>query len=472
MTSLKKTLLLGLTTMFASAWIGCSDDDEIGKAEIRVIHASPDAPGVDIYIDGVADPVITNLKYGDASAYLSVDEGDYNFLIRATGAAADSAPAFSTGPLTLNEGDRVSALAAGLLASTNDADKFRVLPLAEGFDSPAAGNAIVRIVHASADAPTVAIDVNNDGTPELSDVSRFAESGPAGVELPAGQALQIGIWAESPLARVTAFTTPELPEAGELFVIATGLIGKAARQADGFSLLAVGANGVIGTISQNPVVYALHASPDAPAVDIYAGTAKLVDNAEFGDLSQPIQVAPGQYTLDFYETGTGPGTPVVSVQTPQLAAGEQYLAAASGFLTPGTGQASFQLVPAAEAFVLDDSANGRVRVVHASPDAPAVDVSTLDQGQMAQPVLVGALPFSNATAGEGLSVPPGTITLGVAAAGQLDPVATFNIPVKAGIRAFAVAAGALVTAHGQQSFRILIVDTSASPWAVVEVPPN
>ena len=66
------------------------------------------------------------------------------------------------------------------------------------------------------------------------------------------------------------------------------------RESAGFGLLAVGPDGTIGLIRQNPVVFALHASPDAPAVDIYAGETALTTNLAFGQLSTPAAGAAGR----------------------------------------------------------------------------------------------------------------------------------------------------------------------------------
>jgi hypothetical protein len=131
------------------------------------------------------------------------------------------------------------------------------------------------------------------------------------VELPSGNELQVGIWAGTPLARVTAFTTLALPDGGELFVIALGSIADLPREETGFSLLAVGSNpvGTFGLIRQNPTVYALHGGPDAPAVDIFAGDLELVDNLSFADLSGDIQVPPGRYTLELLPDVTGLRSP-------------------------------------------------------------------------------------------------------------------------------------------------------------------
>jgi hypothetical protein len=261
--------------------LACSDDDDnpmmpapdMGSgSELRVIHGSPDAPAVDIYAEGVAGALITNLAYGETSVYLPLDAGTYNIQIRAAGSLPTSTPAFETGDIVVPDGAKITALAAGLLTSIDDEDKFRVILLPENFTAPGAGNAAVRIIHAGADAPTVALDVGNDATVDVPNFERFGDTGVAGVALPSGTELQIAVWAGNPLERVTVFTTPQLPEGAELFVVATGLLSELPRDDDGFSLLAVSPTGSIGFIKQNPVVFALHASPDAPAVDIYAGS--------------------------------------------------------------------------------------------------------------------------------------------------------------------------------------------------------
>jgi hypothetical protein len=453
---------------------GCDDDDapvapDMGEgAMLRVIHASPDAPAVDIYAEGVSGALITDLEYGETSAYLDLDAGTYNVQLRAAGADPGSAPAYETGDLTITDGAKITALAVGLLGSSNADDKFRVLPLAEAFADPGAGNAAVRIVHGSADAPTVALDVGADGTPEIDDFERFEETGETGVALPSGTELQIAIWAGNPLSRVTVFTTPQLPEGGELFVIATGLLGKYPREDDGFSLLAVAPSGSIGFIKQNPSVFALHASPDAPAVDIYAGTTMLVQNLDFSELSAIVQVPPGAYTLDFKATGSG--QTAVSATTPSLAAGERYLAIASGFLS--SGMPAFQLIPVGDAFTLGGT-DPLVRVVHSSPDAPAVDVGTVSEGVVTPVADYVNIDFTESSTGAGTALPVGTLDIGVAATGTTAPVATFTITTVSGMKVFAVAAGSIADPPvGGEGFRLLVVDTVTFPWVAVEVLPN
>ena len=80
------------------------------------------------------------------------------------------------------------------------------------------------------------------------------------------------------------------------------------------------------------MVYVLHTSPDAPAVDVYVGGSdtELVDNLSFGELSPPVQVPPAAYTLDV-RVWDG-GAVAATVATPELVAGERYLAVASGFV--------------------------------------------------------------------------------------------------------------------------------------------
>jgi hypothetical protein len=457
----------------------CGDDDgdddpvPTAPARLRVVHASPDAPAVDVYAEGSTTPLLSDLSYGEVSGYLEVDAGSYNLLVRPAGQPT-AEPVYETGALTLAAGADITAVAAGLVGSTDSADSFRVLALAEGFATPGADQAQVRIVHAGADAPTVGIDVGDDdpAAPEVASLARFADTGAAGVALPAGQALQVGIAAGG--NRVTAFTTPALPAGGELFLIAAGRLGDLPRTATGFAVIAVGPSGLVGIVKQNPVVYALHASPDAPAVDVRNadGDGVVAADLAFGELAR-AQVPPGAYTLDVYAAGSPPGTPAASAAVPALAAGGRYLAIASGFLSPVGDEAPFQLI-ALEDQLAVTATGARVRVVHASPDAPAVNVGTLTAGgsTLAEPVLVPGLAFPTATAAEGLAVPAAALRLGVSAAPSTAAVAAFPVTTVDGLRAFAVAAGALSPGDGEASFRLLIVDTTAAPWTVAAVAPE
>jgi hypothetical protein len=463
------TLTLALTALTAA---GCSDDAETpaeGTAQLRVVHASPDAPAVDVYARGSATPLFRNVQPGDVTTYGSLAAGSYVIELRAAGSPAGAAAAFTTGELALTDGARVTAVAAGRLGSTAEADRFRVLPLAEGWDAVPAGKARVRVVHASADAPAVGIDVGDDGTVEVASLERWADTGAAGVELPAGVALQLGIRAGA--ARVTAFTTPALPAGGELFVIATGLLAERPSAATGFALLAAGSTGKIGLVRQNPVVHALHASPDAPAVDLFAGGAELADDLAFAELSGSIQVPPGAYTIDFFAHQAGAtrpaGAPAASVRTPELAAGERYLAIATGFLGASGSEQPFQLLAYGEAFLRSASA-ARLRVVHASPDAPMVDIGAGAPFS----AIFRDVKFGDASPGEGVEVAAGPLTVGVAPAGTTAPVARFALAPVAQQQIFAVAVGALAPSSGRQGFRLVAIDTSTWPWTGAAVLPS
>ena len=481
-----KVLVTTLAASMSMLAAGCGDDDDkkpndpppppAETARLRVIHGSPGAPAVDIYAEGQATPLFTNVKYGDTTAYATVPAGTYNVQVRAAGAAASSAPVYSTGPLTLSSGATVSALAAGLMSSTDNTQSFRVLPLAEGFAAPADGKARVRIVHAGADAPTVALDVGNNDSVEVASLARFNDTGAAGVELPAGQSLQIGVLAGN--TKVTAFTIPELPSRGEVFVIATGQLSAKPRETNGFSLLAAG----LGFIKQNPVVYALHGSPDAPPVDIFASNDQLADNLSFGNLSAPIQVPPGTYNLDFFGYTAGAmrpsGNPAGRGGTPALVAGERYLVVASGFLSPASDDptsSTFELLPFAEGFT-SDANSMRLRVVHASPDAPVVDVSPLDNGQVPAVAAFNDVAYRQASAPAGEALGPVEADVGVAAAeaSSRAPAAIFRLNTAPfiGKGVFAVAAGALSPSQGDESFRLIAVDTSASPWTASTLQPR
>ena len=462
-------------TLTGAAWtaLACGGDvaEQEGNAEVRVVHAAAGAPAVDVYLAGDEEPVVAGLAYGQASGFAELPAGELEFEIRPAGAGAASDPIYSTGPLTIHAGSRVDAIAAGRLDGAGSDDAFRLLTLVE--EAPASSDAaLVRIVHAGADAPAVAIDVGDDGAAEIEGLARFTDTGGEAIELPADTELRIGILAGLPLSPVTSFTVPPLPAGHEALIVAAGLLSADPADADGFSLLAFTPT-ASARIAQDPVVYALHAGPDAPAVDLYTpDTRPLALGLSFGHLSAGFRVAPRPQVINVWPAGVEHGAaPAAAATTPALTAGQRYLVIASGFLAPGEGEQAFGLVAAAVEFDREDG-GARVRLVHASPDAPAVDVGTV-HGDAFGALLASDLSYGQTTPGKGVSVTQTPVNLGVAATGTASIAARFDgVAIEPGARLFAVAAGALAPAAGRESFRLIVVDAGAASWTATSIHPN
>ena len=58
---------------------------EPGQARIRIIHASPDAPALDICRAGTGECIFTNLTFRSNTGYLTLEAATYNIDIRQTG---------------------------------------------------------------------------------------------------------------------------------------------------------------------------------------------------------------------------------------------------------------------------------------------------------------------------------------------------------------------------------------------------
>ena len=454
MQTLQRSLLL--VVLSSSGLLAACDDDE---ASLRVVHASPGAPAVDVYTAGSATPFAT-VAYGETSPYVDLMPGDYNLIVRVAGT---DTIVYETATINIDDDDDViTAVAAGDVASTDPAKSFRVLPLFENFGDEHTGEARIRIVHASPDAPAVDIDLDDDGSIDIKSLTRFGDTGADGIVVVSGTSLQIGIGAGG--QRLTAFTTPQLPSRSEVFVIATGFVADLPREATGLSLLAVAEDGIPSMIAQNPTVYALHVSPDAPALDVRANGVLLYPDLSFSDLV-PAQIPPGDYTVTFSPVGN-PDITVASARLVGLAAGERYLAIATGMLTPAAAdEARFNLTVYQDQFALD--AQPRIRAIHSSPDAPTVDISTVTGDQLDTPPLIAELTFTEATSGDGLVVPATpALTVGIAPTRTTTPISTFDLNTSGALHEFVIAAGAATPATDEQFLRLLIVNTLPTPWSI------
>lgn len=143
---MRRNSLIALGIALAAA--GCGSDTTAAGLElsrIRVVHASPDAPNLDIYLDGNREAA--NVPYAGASNYLPVIFGTRVVELTATG----SQTPLIQSALPVAQGTDYTLLAVNRLAS------IQALVLTDDNSAPAAGQAKLRIIHAAPSAP--AIDV-------------------------------------------------------------------------------------------------------------------------------------------------------------------------------------------------------------------------------------------------------------------------------------------------------------------------
>lgn len=176
-------------------------------------------------------------------------------------------------------------------------------------------------------------------------------------------------------------------------------------------------------------VRVIHASPDAPAVDIYVDGQPAFEDVGFKDVTDYASLAPGEKTIQVYaSSANGEGKPVLE-QKLAVEAGKNYSVVAVGKLE----NLSLKVLE-------DKKGSGEksgLRAVHASPNAPAVDI-----GIKGGEALIKNLAFSQNS--EYQLIDPGTYNLEIRAAGTDKAVLDLpNLPVEAGVNYTAIALGLL-----------------------------
>lgn len=133
--------------------------EQISPGYLRVLHAVPDAPNVDVYANEKL--IIRNLPYGQYTKYMPMSEGTYKICLYATG--TKDTP-FCANMLTINNTDIFTVAATGTLSNIG----FLAIHDANVPTSPS--KAMIRFGHLSPNAPAVDITLP-DGTILFSNVS-------------------------------------------------------------------------------------------------------------------------------------------------------------------------------------------------------------------------------------------------------------------------------------------------------------
>ncbi|MFN8294745.1 MAG: DUF4397 domain-containing protein [Chitinophagales bacterium] len=145
--------LLGLAAL-TFALVSCKEETTTtpDTAKVNVVHASPDAPGVDLLVDGTK--VNTSaLSFPDNTGYLTVNAGARNFKVNVSG----------TSTTVINVTPTLTKNANYTVFAVDSVSKISPLLLTDDLTAPASGKAHVRFVHLSPNAPAVDVAVASSG---------------------------------------------------------------------------------------------------------------------------------------------------------------------------------------------------------------------------------------------------------------------------------------------------------------------
>ncbi len=154
---MKKQTLIFAASLFALAttFMSCEKSDktvETSQANVLVVHASPDAPSVDLLVDSVKVNTAA-LTFPSNTGYLKVNSGTRNIKVNVTGTTTTVINA----NLALTKDKSYSIFAVDSVANITP------LVIEDDLTTPQSGKAHVRFIHLSPDAPAVDIAVASTG---------------------------------------------------------------------------------------------------------------------------------------------------------------------------------------------------------------------------------------------------------------------------------------------------------------------
>jgi hypothetical protein len=213
------SLLLAGLMVFTS----CDKDDDETTADVMVVHASPDGPGVDVLIDNDKQNSAA-LNYPNNTGYLEVETGTRNIKVNVAGTATSVINA----DLTFENNEYYTVFAVDSVADIS------AIAFEDDLSTPASGKAHVRFVHLSPNAPAVDIAVVGTGAVVFDDVA-FKE-GTAFTPLDAGTYL-LDVRLEGTGTVVLVLPTMTF-QAGKIYTVwAKGFVGGTGSQALGTEII-------------------------------------------------------------------------------------------------------------------------------------------------------------------------------------------------------------------------------------------
>lgn len=367
-----------------------NDDDapvepSVPSATVQVLHASPNAPAVNIAVDG--EEALTGIDYKDSSGWITVDEGSYSVEVQAI--LPGGTPTV-IGPADLTfDGDTINTVVA-----LNDVQNIEPLVLTQPSEPVSAGAARVWVLHAASnvqdlvmgpvDVYVTAPDADLAAEAPLGSFN-FKETLPADgpAELTAGDyQIRVGVGVPGEQDFLLAFDSGPvtLADGADLVIVA---VPNTTLGESPVSLVVLDSSGSSEILSAGTPagVRVVHASNNTPAVDVFADGAPLIEGLAFPDF-EPVEgfaeVPAGTYSVAVAPAGAGVEGAAIGPADLEFVAGTKTDVIAVGRLGGTEGTIEELTVSLADDDPRPVPVFAKVRIVHASVTAASLDPDTVD----------------------------------------------------------------------------------------------
>ena len=429
-----KNTLVASSVIISSALItGCSSDDP-DKTNVRIIHASADAPPVVIKLNSAV--AVPNLDYPLSTGFVSIDAGTYDVAVDAIVPGGNLEGVIKVDDIPFVKDQRYTVVAIGDVADMSISE----FVAAESAATPAADEVAISVLHAATAVAgiDVAVYVTAPGADITGTAPNFSFDFKGQIDagaLPATE-YQIRVVAAGNTAD-PAYDSGKVDLsdfAGQkLLLLAVNTVNSTTKTASPVKLVAYTDSAQLELLDTETTAAAkvVHLSPNAPTVDVFASSSaletsptKLIDSISYAE-TQPAtnsyeNVPMGSYTFDVTVEDQGIDNSVYLSDSVMLDAGYEYTVIANGYLGMDPQFALLPTLDSNRSIVTQAS----VKVFHGAPSAGTVDVFVTPAGDFTKEQVEGGMAgdplindFTFGTITGYVTVPPGNYDIRVVTEG-------------------------------------------------------
>lgn len=365
-------------------------------AHLRIAHFSPDAPDVDVYLNGTLSET-QGLRFPNVTDWLELEAETIEVVVVPAGRPIDDVAVAPVSVTLAADGWYTIAVIGLLTRGTLD-----IAALEEDFSAPTDGNIRISMFHAISDIPPINVIANDITLVQTLGYPGFFgdNDGFTTADIPAGTYEIVITPFDAPASPLVEVGTYTLGAGSNYFVAAVGtstnplfvLISSdmAALREGGASTSPEEASQDLG--AGNATIRLAHLSSGTPAVDVYLnGELSDVQALAFGAFTTWVEVPAGVYSVAVAPTGTSLADAILGPADISLATDQVYTLAVIGILDND----SLSIEVLVEDFAPLDAGQARLSIFHAAASTGAISLTA-----NADELLFG-LPFAGTTAESG-----------------------------------------------------------------------